>query len=60
MPARRLPASTRLAAWLYTGPLGHLYGGLADWLSLLSRYALSRAWSRVAGGSRPVGDSRGR
>jgi hypothetical protein len=60
MPARRLPASTRLAAWLYTGPAGHLYGGLADWVSLLSRYAVARARRRLAGGSRPVGDSRGR
>src|SRR5688572_14749270 len=30
---------TRLAAWLVTGPLGHLWAGLADWAELL--------WSRV-------------
>jgi hypothetical protein len=29
--------STRLVAWLYTGPLGHLAGGVADWLQLLAR-----------------------
>ena len=42
MPAVRLSPSTRVAAWLYTGPLGHLYGGVADWAALLSRYLLSR------------------
>jgi hypothetical protein len=30
-------------AWLYTGPLGHLAAGVADWLELLARYALARA-----------------
>jgi hypothetical protein len=49
MPARRLPPSTRVLAWLYTGPLGHLYGGLADWAALLSRLALARARERVRG-----------
>jgi hypothetical protein len=34
MPARRAPW-TVLAAWLVTGPLGHLYGGLADVAGLL-------------------------
>jgi hypothetical protein len=29
-------------AWLYTGPLGHLAAGVADWLELLARYARSR------------------
>jgi methyl-accepting chemotaxis protein len=33
---------TRLAAWLYTGPLGHLAAGLADWVELLARQALRR------------------
>jgi hypothetical protein len=28
---------TRLAAWLVTGPLGHLLAGLADWAELLAR-----------------------
>jgi len=36
------------AAWLYTGPIGHLYAGLADWAALLARYG----WARVRG--RPV------
>ena len=33
----------RLTAWLYTGPLGHLYGGLADWAELFARYLYARA-----------------
>jgi hypothetical protein len=48
MAARRLPPSTRVLAWVYTGPLGHLYGGLADWASLLGRLLLGRlALARV-------------
>jgi hypothetical protein len=42
----------RFAAWLYTGPLGHLYAGTADVLTLLSRFALARARERTRGGSR--------
>jgi hypothetical protein len=34
---------SRLAAWLVTGPLGHLAAGLADWAELLAR----AAWSRL-------------
>jgi hypothetical protein len=33
----------RLAAWIVTGPIGHLYGGLTDWAALLARYAFARA-----------------
>jgi hypothetical protein len=32
-------------AWLYTGPLGHLAAGLADWAELLARYWRSRVRS---------------
>jgi hypothetical protein len=32
-----------MLAWLYTGPLGHLAAGVADWLELLAR----SVWSRV-------------
>jgi hypothetical protein len=46
MPARPRPPATRLATWLYTGPVGHLYGGIADWASLLARYLLARARGR--------------
>jgi hypothetical protein len=34
---------TRLAAWLYTGPLGHLAAGIADWAELLIRDVLRRS-----------------
>jgi hypothetical protein len=34
-----------MLAWLYTGPLGHLTAGIADWLELLARFA----WSRIRG-----------
>jgi hypothetical protein len=34
---------TRLAAWLVTGPLGHLWAGAADWAALLARLSLARA-----------------
>ena len=32
-------ARRRLAAWIVTGPVGHLYGGVADLTALLARYA---------------------
>jgi hypothetical protein len=31
---------TILAAWLYTGPLGHLYGTTADIVELWTRWGL--------------------
>lgn len=34
---------TRIAAWVVTGPLGHLYGGVADWTTLAARFAWARA-----------------
>jgi hypothetical protein len=46
MSTRRPPA-TVVAAWLVTGPLGHLWSGLADWLSL------AWAWARARIGARP-------
>ncbi|HEV3001250.1 MAG TPA: hypothetical protein VGW75_10975 [Solirubrobacteraceae bacterium] len=38
---------TRLLAWIYTGPAGHLYGGVADWAELMARYL----WARLRGRS---------
>jgi hypothetical protein len=43
----RLSARTRAAAWIVTGPVGHLYGGVADWAELLARYALASARERL-------------
>jgi hypothetical protein len=37
----------RLAAWLVTGPLGHLYGTLADIVLLWTRWGVSRVRARV-------------
>jgi hypothetical protein len=37
----------RLAAWFYTGPLGHLYGVLADLTQLWLRYGAQRLRERV-------------
>lgn len=31
-----------LAAWIVTGPVGHLYAGVADWAGVLIRYVRAR------------------
>jgi hypothetical protein len=48
--AHPLSAGERIAAAVVTGPLGHLYAGLADWAVLLARlaWARARAWARRA------------
>jgi len=50
-PRRRLPerrrAPERALAWLYTGPLGHLYGLLADVAVLWFRYTRARMRARA-------------
>jgi hypothetical protein len=38
---------SRLAARFYTGPLGHLVAGVADWAVLLARWQWSRLRERV-------------
>ena len=45
MAAPALPRRTRLAAWLVTGPVGHLVAGVLEWGRLLRRYL----WARVRG-----------
>jgi hypothetical protein len=40
---RYRPRALRLLAWIYTGPVGHLYGGVADWTELMARYLWARA-----------------
>jgi hypothetical protein len=37
----------RLVAWYFTGPLGHLVAGVADWAQLLVRYAAARTRARA-------------
>jgi len=44
--ASALRRRTRFAAWLVTGPLGHLAGGFLDWLELLGGYLWARARGR--------------
>jgi hypothetical protein len=46
LPARR-GAAERALAWLFTGPLGHLYGLLADLTVLWARYARLRMRERL-------------
>ncbi len=41
MPRRR-PWFEVLAAWIVTGPVGHLYAGVADWAGVLVRYVRAR------------------
>jgi hypothetical protein len=42
--------AARLAAWVVTGPLGHLYAGVLDWLGLAARLALARLRGRPLDG----------
>ena len=42
MPRPR-PPHVVIAAWVVTGPLGHLYAGVADWAALLAQWARRRA-----------------
>jgi len=47
MPPPRQPREV-VAAWIVTGPLGHLYAGVVDWLELLVRLARVRGrWERL-------------
>jgi hypothetical protein len=46
----------KAAAWVVTGPLGHLYGTLADLTVLWSRWG----WSRVRARARSHSPSRSR
>jgi hypothetical protein len=41
MRRRRRPHEV-LAAWIVTGPVGHLYAGVADWGGVLVRYVRAR------------------
>jgi hypothetical protein len=39
---RARPPHVALAAWVLTGPLGHLYAGVVDWGALLYRWVRHR------------------
>ena len=42
-----VPARDRFLAWIYTGPVGHLYGTLADVTQLWILYLASRVRRRL-------------
>jgi hypothetical protein len=44
---RPIPARDRFLAWIYTGPVGHLYGTLADVVQLWIAYLSSRIRRRL-------------
>jgi hypothetical protein len=47
MSGRRRPHEV-LAAWIVTGPIGHLYAGIADGAGLLVRLVRARGrWDRL-------------
>jgi hypothetical protein len=39
---RPRPPHVAVAAWILTGPVGHLYAGVVDWVQVLWRYARAR------------------
>jgi hypothetical protein len=46
--ARSRPPHAVVAAWILTGPVGHLYAGIADWVGVLVRYVRARGrWERM-------------
>jgi len=47
MSARRGGLLVRLETWWWTGPLGHLVAGVADWAQALVGWGLVRARERV-------------
>ncbi|MGI8441106.1 MAG: hypothetical protein ACR2NV_13095 [Thermoleophilaceae bacterium] len=49
---RRRGIPERLLAWLYTGPLGHLYSVVVDVAVLFARLILARARRSVPHGRR--------
>jgi hypothetical protein len=43
-----MAAHRRLIAWIYTGPLGHLWSTAADVVTLWVKWVLSLARARIA------------
>jgi hypothetical protein len=50
---RWVSARERFQAWMVTGPLGHLYGTLADIVVLWARWGMHAARHRLTPGDRP-------
>ena len=47
MPRSRSPYEV-VAAWVLTGPLGHLYAGVVDWVGVLVRFVRARGrWEKM-------------
>jgi hypothetical protein len=44
-----MPARERFLAWIYTGPLGHLYGTVVDVMQLWLLYLASLVRRRLTG-----------
>lgn len=44
-----VPARERFLAWIYTGPIGHLYGTMADIAELWFLYLMSRVRRMLSG-----------
>jgi hypothetical protein len=44
-----MPARDRFLAWIYTGPVGHLYGTVADIAELWFLYLMSLVKHRLSG-----------
>ncbi|MDP1847759.1 MAG: hypothetical protein Q8K79_08205 [Solirubrobacteraceae bacterium] len=44
----RRPPHVVFAAWIVTGPIGHLYAGVADWAGVLVQFVRARGrWDRM-------------
>jgi hypothetical protein len=43
---RPRPPHVVVAAWIATGPVGHLVAGVLDWIGAVARYARARARAR--------------
>ena len=47
-----VPARDRFLAWIYTGPVGHLYGTVADIIQLWVLFLASLIKRRLTGSGR--------
>jgi hypothetical protein len=53
-------AAERFAAWIYTGPLGHLWSTGVDVVTVLPRELANAAWRRASRLARGLGVRPGR